>query len=66
MFISNLTVDGIKQLTSAKNYTDSQLEDMINYFNVQQHEFGVTTLIIKAAIDYSIHLAGVLKANKYS
>ncbi|HAS6762880.1 TPA: hypothetical protein GRI81_08110 [Vibrio parahaemolyticus] len=66
MFISNLTVDGVKQLNSAKNYTDSQLEAMVNDFNFQQHEFGVITLIIKVAIDYSTHLAEVLKNNQES
>ncbi len=63
-FISNLSLESLKLIYSANNYDDSQLIRMIEIFEHEQHEFGVTTLIQKAVIDYSEHLAKVLNSNQ--
>ncbi|MBY7858304.1 hypothetical protein KW419_08470 [Vibrio fluvialis] len=65
-YISNLSLESLKLMYSANNYTDSQLIRMIEVFECEQHEFGVTTLIQKAVIDYSQHLAKVLHSNQIS
>ncbi|EJO9868633.1 hypothetical protein [Vibrio vulnificus] len=65
-YISNLSLDSLKLMRSANNYSDSQLTRMIEVFECEQHEFGVTTLILKAVIDYSQHLAKVLHSNQAS
>ena len=65
-YISNLSVYELRKLRSSKDYKDDQLEEMINNFNVQQHSFGIATLIIKAAIDYSKKLAEVLSEHARS
>ncbi|WP_182027241.1 hypothetical protein [Vibrio rotiferianus] len=63
-FISNLSLESLKLMRSATNYSDSQLISMIDIFENEQHEFGVTTLILKAVIDYSEHLVKVLHSNQ--
>ncbi|MFL7017333.1 hypothetical protein [Vibrio cyclitrophicus] len=63
-FISNLSLESLKLMYSANQYSDSQLIGMIDIFEIEQHEFGVTTLILKAVIDYSEHLAKVLSSNQ--
>ena len=52
-FISNLSIPEIRKLYSAKDYTDQQLQKMIECFEKEQHEFGVSALIIKSALDYA-------------
>ena len=59
-FISNLSVAQLKNLSSAKDYSDELLEKMINCFEVEQHQFGVPTLIIKSALDYADKLLTLL------
>ncbi|WP_237486057.1 hypothetical protein [Vibrio hippocampi] len=63
-YISNLTIDGLKLMHSTNDYNDTQLKNLISSFDHQQHKFGVTTLIIKTAIDYSHYLAKILCSNR--
>ncbi|MCC4225854.1 hypothetical protein LL295_20400 [Vibrio campbellii] len=63
-YISNLSVSELRRLHSSKDYSDEQLSQMIECFEVQQHEFGVTTLIIKAALDYSEQITTLLKVGE--
>ena len=51
-YISNLNLSSIKSLKSGKYYTDDQILKMIECFENEQHEFGISTLIIKAALEY--------------
>tara|TARA_R110000851_G_scaffold331701_1_gene506289 strand:+ start:281 stop:1021 length:741 start_codon:yes stop_codon:yes gene_type:complete len=59
-YISNLSVSELRRLSSAKDYSDTQLQKMVECFNNEQHEFGVTTLIIKAALEYSEQIKKLL------
>ncbi|QGM26914.1 hypothetical protein [Acinetobacter towneri] len=52
-FISNLSVDELKRLKSAKDYSAELLYEMVRCFEKEQHEFGISTLIISSALDYS-------------
>tara|TARA_R110000796_G_scaffold93563_1_gene198172 strand:+ start:613 stop:1311 length:699 start_codon:yes stop_codon:yes gene_type:complete len=59
-YISNLSVSELRRLSSAKDYSDTQLEKMVECFNKEQHEFGITTLIMKAVLDYSEQIEKIL------
>ncbi len=53
LVISNLTISELKKLKSSKDYSDSTLDKMVAVFDDQQQEFGLTTLIIKQALEYA-------------
>ncbi len=63
-YISNLSLNELRRLNSAKDYSDAQLKEMISVFEIQQHEFGIDTLLIKAAIDYSELLSTALSSTQ--
>lgn len=49
-FASNLSIEGFSKVKAAPQYK-SCLQQMIDVFEEQQHEFGVDTLIIKCVLD---------------
>ncbi|MGR2934238.1 hypothetical protein ABMY10_20770 [Vibrio vulnificus] len=65
-YISNLSISELRRLHSSKDYSDEQLSQMIECFDAQQHKFGVTTLIIKAALDYSERITTLLSVGNIS
>jgi hypothetical protein len=60
-YISNLSVTELMRLNCAKCYTREQLEELVQYFEYQQHEFGIQTLIEKGILDFSKHVLEILK-----
>jgi hypothetical protein len=65
IFISNLSVDEISRLHSAaKDYSRNQLEELVEYFEVQQHEYGLDSLIMRATLDYAIQIQLALSMAK--
>ncbi|CAM3346688.1 hypothetical protein [Shewanella pealeana] len=60
-FISNLSVIELKRLKCAKDYSGNLLEQLVDYFEHQQHEFGIQALIQKGIIDYSEHILRLLR-----
>jgi hypothetical protein len=63
-YISNLSTAELRRLSSTKDYSDSQLEMLVECFDKEQHEFGVTTLIMQAALEYSEQIEKSLSLNK--
>lgn len=51
-YISNLDPSGIRKLSSSKDYSDNQIDEMVRVFEEQQHEFGISTLLMKIALSY--------------
>lgn len=60
-YISNLSVAELRRLYSAQRYSEEDLEELVYYFECQQHEFGVQALIQKGIIDYSEHILSLLR-----
>ncbi|MCL1065555.1 hypothetical protein L2735_01830 [Shewanella olleyana] len=60
-YISNLSVTELLRLNCAKCYTRKQLEELVQYFEYQQHEFEIQTLIEKGILDFSEHILELLK-----
>lgn len=51
--ISNLSAESLKKLNSAKDYSISELQKMIEHFDNAQHKFGVSDLLITGVVLYS-------------
>ncbi|WP_339879043.1 hypothetical protein [Pseudidiomarina gelatinasegens] len=60
-YISNLDVSAIRKVRGHQHYSDQDLAEMIRIFDEQQHEFGISTLIIRIALSYSNDLEMFLK-----
>ena len=64
-FISNLSVNALSRLQGASFYR-SQIEKLITVFDEQQHEFGVSQLIMKCTLDNTACLDVLLPSSTTS
>ncbi len=60
--IDNLSVSELKNLTSAKDYTNLHLEEMLVRFDEEQRKFGVSCLLLEGILKYSKQITTLLKA----
>ncbi len=63
-YISNLSAQELRKLRSSKDYDDNCLSSMIECFNIEQHIFGVSTLLMKSALEYADHIATILETDR--
>jgi hypothetical protein len=48
--VDNLSLPELRRLNSAKGYSDSQLEELLNLFDQQQRRFGVVQLLYNTVL----------------
>ncbi|WP_404419488.1 hypothetical protein [Marinospirillum sp.] len=60
LIVNNLEVNSLMMLRNSKHYSDSELINMVDCFNIQQRRFGVADLIIRGLVMYSSHIKKIL------
>lgn len=51
--IDNLSVESLKLLRAGKYYTDIEMNQMVQYFTVEQNKLGVCNLLLKGILLYA-------------
>ncbi len=54
--VDNLSACGLRELDSAKNYSNEQLDELVSLFDVHQRKFGVVQLLYNTCL----HIGGLL------
>lgn len=64
-YINNLSLSELEKTRDSQRYSKSDLKKMINYFNNQQHEFGVCELIKQGILLYSKQINYLLSNGEF-
>jgi hypothetical protein len=54
--LDDLTVEKFKELKNAKNYSDSDINAMVNWFNEAQEDWGVSDIIMRTIWELSAEI----------